>query len=371
MIEHAISTVHVSRSEAYDIVLGYQNLSQFPAYLKSCIKGKRIVIVTHPSLLLYATPLKEVLLSVGYSVFILEVPEGEGSKQLSQVDLLLTSLLRLKLDRHDSLIALGGGVIGDLTGFVASLYLRGIAVIQMPTTVLSQVDSSIGGKTGVNHALGKNLIGSFYQPRLVWIDLHYLETLSLRERRSGLAEVVKYGIIRDPDLFVLIESHSDVLMTDSISVQLPLWTEIITRSCVAKSEIVTEDEKESGIRAHLNFGHTIGHGVEAAYDYGTFLHGEAVAVGMISALYMAVELKMVAKDLYDRVLRVLGALGFPLHVSGLSVADIFTPMSLDKKIKDNKLCFVLPTALGTVILRNDISSELVQAAIHHILKETR
>jgi 3-dehydroquinate synthase len=279
----------------------------------------------------------------------------------------VTELLNRKFERRDTLIALGGGVVGDLTGFLAASYLRGINFIQVPTTLLAQVDASIGGKTGVNHEMGKNLIGAFYQPKCVYIDTKTLESLPKREFRSGMAEVIKYGVIRNPKLFTLLEDNVEVLKSFDVNQRSDLWRTIITESCKDKAYVVAKDEKESNLRAILNFGHTIGHGIEADAKYTGYLHGECVAFGMISAAYIAVQMKMCSQDVLNRITNLIEAYGFDTVAKGNNIEKILDIMKLDKKVKDGKMRFILPTQIGEVVIRDDLSESLVRSAIQEVL----
>lgn len=370
MTASVLTSVSLNSHLSYEILFSYDALRDAASFFNTCLKGKKVALISHPSLYdLYGNSLEKTLCELGYHVFFLPVPEGESSKSLTQVSSLLTALLEFKFERQDAIVALGGGVIGDLAAFVSSIYLRGISLVHVPTTLLSQVDSSVGGKTGVNHDLGKNLIGSFYHPKGIVMDLSTLESLSLRERRSGLAEVVKYGVISDPTLFSFLENHGATLLEGTIFSKEVVWSEIVKRSVLAKVSVVTQDEKESGLRESLNFGHTIGHGIEAAYHYGTYLHGEAVALGMKAASYMALRLNMIDLSTYQRITSLLSLLGFPLTLSSLSIESIFEPMSLDKKIKNNQMRFVLPTQIGHVVIREDVSSELVLECISHLFDQ--
>ncbi len=275
-----MSSLQVGLGErAYPIHIGAGLLPRAGALLGAG-HGQHAVIVTNATVAAhYLAPLEKSLRGLGMRVDAVLLPDGERHKNLATLDDLLTRLLEKSVDRATILFALGGGVIGDIAGFAAAIYQRGIPLVQIPTTLLAQVDSSVGGKTGVNHPLGKNMIGAFWQPRAVIIDTDCLRSLPLRELRAGLAEVIKYGAIRDAEFFAWLEANlSALLATDAAAL-----THAIHRSCTIKAEIVAADERESGERALLNFGHTFGHAIEAAQGYGEWLHGEAVAAGMVCA----------------------------------------------------------------------------------------
>lgn len=364
-----VETIPVQLSlNPYNIVVGHDHLSQIGDVLETFENGKKIAIITHPNLVgLYADRVKTSCEAKGYDVSIITVPVGETSKDFHKLYDLVTELLKRKFERQDTLIAVGGGVVGDLTGFLAASYLRGINFIQVPTTLLAQVDASIGGKTGVNHEMGKNLIGAFYQPKCVYIDTKTLESLPLREFRSGMAEVIKYGVIRNPKLFALLEKHVDTLKSFDVNTRSDLWRTIITESCKDKAYVVAKDEKESNLRAILNFGHTIGHGIEADAKYTGYLHGECVAFGMIAATYIAVQMKMCSQDVLNRITHLISAFGFDTVAKGNNVDKIMDIMTLDKKVKNGKMRFILPKHIGDVVIRDDLSESLVRSAVEEVL----
>jgi 3-dehydroquinate synthase len=268
-------------------------------------------------------------------------------------------LLKARFDRHSLLIALGGGVVGDITGFAASTYMRGIRYIQVPTTLLSQVDSSVGGKTGVNHPLGKNMIGSFYQPSLVLVDVNTLKTLPKREFYAGMAEIIKYGVIADGELFdFLKQNRKDIFsLGDGI-------IHIIKRSCTIKADVVSQDEKEAGLRAILNFGHTIGHAVETVTGYKKYLHGEAVAMGMCAAADLAVRMKLFQKGDAELIKELVRMYALPADIpDGLKAQDLIDAMEVDKKVKAGRLRFVLPEAIGKVRIEDDVDRETIKETL--------
>jgi len=333
-----------SNSRGYDICIGSDLLRQVGDLVGPLGLGNHVGLVTHPALAeLYAPTVQDALCRAGHEVSLHTVPPGEESKSLEQTVGLCRALVRARLDRGSALIALGGGVIGDLTGFVAATLYRGVPFINLPTTLLAQVDSSVGGKTGVNLPEGKNLVGAFHQPSLVVADVLTLRTLPEREFRSGLAEVVKHGMIADPTLFENLESLADrILAREPATLQ-----DIVARSCAIKAKVVETDERESGLRAMLNFGHTVGHAIEAALGYGKVTHGEAVAQGMLVAAALSVRRGLCPeKDLarLQALLNRFGLLGLALPPP----ESLETYMVSDKKARDGVLQFVLTRGVGSV-----------------------
>ena len=301
----------------------------------------------------------ESLKAAGYHGFAHAVPPGEDHKNLEQVGSLYEVLLDARLERKSPIIALGGGVIGDTVGFVAASYLRGVPFIQCPTTLLAMVDSSVGGKTGVNLPRGKNLVGAFWQPNLVVCDTDTLKTLPPREIRCGLAECIKHGIIRDAALFDWIETHLDrILALDSDAlVELVRWNVQI------KATVVMADEKETGERAHLNFGHTFGHAIEATSGYGHYAHGEAVALGMVAAMRLAVDTHRVEESLYARLVALLNRVGLPTRAADLApTAALMDAMKLDKKVSADQIRLILPDKLGAVSIVKDTPAAAIVKA---------
>lgn len=288
------------------------------------------------------------------------VPVGETSKQSTQLLRLWDWMLAHRADRRSLIIAAGGGVVGDLAGFAAATYQRGIRLIQVPTTVLSQVDSSVGGKTGINLAGGKNMVGAFWQPIMVAIDTNTLNSLPPREYRSGFAEVIKYGVIQRPDLFEWLESNTSELLKRKPSAIVYA----VKQSCATKAEIVGEDEREtSGRRATLNYGHTFAHAIEATAGYGHFLHGEAVAIGMTMAARFALKRGMIDQDLFQRQTNLLQAFQMPISWPKANPAEMLESMLSDKKTINQKLHLILPTRLGEVVTVDDATADEVIAAI--------
>ena len=287
---------------------------------------------------------------------VIEVPDGEEYKTLETVTQILDRLFEARFDRKSLLIAFGGGVIGDMTGFTASLYQRGIGFVQIPTTLLSQVDASVGGKTGVNNAWGKNLIGAFYQPEAVWIDPHFLTTLPAREFAAGVAEVIKMAVMFDADFFRFLQSH-DLHEAEVIR-------EMIRRSVTLKADVVNQDEKEAGIRAVLNYGHTFGHVVENETGYTTYLHGEAVAIGMVMANTLAVELGSLSAEAAEAIRSLLEQNNLPTHYVIQDIDAFYEHFYLDKKSNRGTITFVLPDGgIGTHVMRNDIGESTIKRAL--------
>lgn len=339
---------------SYPIIIGQQLLAQSNFY-SSAIKGKRVCIVSDSNVApLYLDTLKTSLATYEIDEFIL--PAGEQHKSLQQWQALLDQLVGNKHHRDTTLVALGGGVVGDLTGFAAACYQRGINFIQIPTTLLAQVDASVGGKTAVNHAHGKNLIGAFYQPSLVLIDVDLLASLPEREYVAGLAEVVKYGCIADREFFQWLEANVQGLLTrDSDVLQYAVW-----RSCQIKADIVSQDERDTGVRATLNFGHTFAHAIELAGNYQQFFHGEAVAIGMVLAAKLSRDLAMLRDEECQRIEQILKALGLPTALTAnMSPEKLYKNMQMDKKVHDERVCFILLSALGRAVSRSDVEKTTV------------
>lgn len=327
--------------------------------------GQQAMIVTNETLAPhYLASMVDNLTAAGISVDTVILPDGEQFKSLDTLNKVFTALLEKNHSRDTTLVALGGGVIGDLTGFAAACYQRGVRFIQVPTTLLSQVDSSVGGKTGVNHLLGKNMIGAFYQPASVVIDLACLQTLPPRELASGMAEVIKYGIILDADFFVWLENNIDALM--NLDTQAMAYC--IRRCCELKAQVVAADEKElSGLRALLNLGHTYGHAIEAEMGYGVWLHGEAVAAGMVMAARTAELCGQFNSADTQRIIRLLERAGLPISGPTEMAESAYLPhMMRDKKVLGGKLHLILPICIGQAELRSDVSHEMVLQAIRSV-----
>lgn len=324
--------------------------------------GSRLALVTNPVVHpLHGERIERTILSAGYRPEVLLLPDGESLKVMASVSDLLDRLLALRWERREPLLVLGGGVTGDMGGFAASLLLRGVPVVHIPSTVVAQVDSSIGGKTGVDHPMGKNLIGSFYPPKAVWIDPDLLMTLPLRERRAGLGEVIKYAMIGNTALSELLESGMTGLCSESFD--RGLWLLAISESVSEKSRIVSEDENEGGLRMTLNFGHTFGHALEGALGFGGILHGEAVGLGMLAASRVSERLGL-SSGISERLLSHLKAAGLPHQwPRNVSIEDLQRFWGSDKKTQGGKATLILPVSWGKVVMTRDYDLETVRQAL--------
>ena len=332
---------------SYPIYIGEAILSQAGELLKQAGCGEKVGVVTDNKVAgLYLEPVEESLKRAGFKVTRLLLPAGEEHKNLPSVSAIYDQLIRERFERGSSLIALGGGVIGDLTGFAAATFLRGISYIQIPTTLLAQVDSSVGGKTGVNHQEGKNLIGAFYQPRLVLVDVGALHSLPQRELLAGLAEVIKYGIIADPRLFTLLEEKLERLL----SLDRELLIEAVAVSCSIKAKVVEEDEREEDYRSVLNFGHTVGHALESLTGYAELLHGEAVAIGMVQAAAISKREGFCDEESFQRIRRLISRAGLPTAIpSRIKPGELVKRMEVDKKSAGGKIKFILCAGIGKTL----------------------
>jgi 3-dehydroquinate synthase len=343
----------------YNVTIQTQGLQQLGQHCQQLKLGKKIVVVSNPMIFKhYGQTVIESLATAGFAVTTCLLPAGERYKTLNSIQKIYDVAVGQRLERSSTLLALGGGVIGDMTGFAASSWLRGINFIQAPTTLLAMVDASIGGKTGVNHPQGKNLIGAFYQPRLVMIDPEVLKSLPSREWRAGMAEVIKYGIIWDPELFQMLEQASNLSQLSQVSPAL--LAEILHRSAQAKVDVVSQDEKEGGIRAILNYGHTIGHAIESLTGYKVFNHGEAVAIGMVAAGQLAAQAQLWTPAEATRQDTVISKAGLPTRLpTGIDIAAIVSALSLDKKVQSGQVRFVMPTKIGAAIVTDQITNQAV------------
>lgn len=355
------------KDRAYEVIIGQENLVLLGELVRQQKWGSEIFIITDPLVNdLYGDELRR---GFGRAARTIEIPRGERYKSLRVAEKIYDELVRYGAHRDSLIVALGGGVIGDLAGFVAATYMRGINYLQVPTTLLAQVDAAIGGKTAVNHPKCKNLIGAFYQPRAVFIDVQTLTTLPARELRTGLAEVVKYGVIQDADFFKFLEANSHQLTTkafeseDTKRAALKLWQTIVTESVKIKARVVEKDEREGSLRMILNFGHTIGHALESLTRYRAYNHGEAVAVGMVAAAQIAFRLKLIDKISMERLVALLEKLGLPTEISGLHTEKIIWALSGDKKIFSGRINFVLPERLGKVIVQDNVPLGLVRQVL--------
>jgi len=345
---------------AYPIYIGRGLLAQ-AALVRPHVAGRQVLIVTNETVApLYLAEARA--LFDGYQCETAILPDGEQYKTLEVLNLIFDALLKKRCDRRVTLVALGGGVIGDMTGFAAACYQRGVAFIQIPTTLLAQVDSSVGGKTGVNHPLGKNMIGAFHQPRCVLIDTDTLRTLPDRELSAGLAEVVKYGLIRDHAFFAWLEENMAALVQRDPE----KLAEAIERSCRNKAEIVAADEREGGVRALLNLGHTFGHAIETGMGYGAWLHGEAVAAGTYMAADLSQRLGWLTRADVERIETLLRRAGLPVRgPHALKLDEMLALMTVDKKAQDGQIRLVLLRALGAGVITADYNPALLRETIGH------
>ncbi|HLO63105.1 MAG TPA: 3-dehydroquinate synthase [Azonexus sp.] len=353
-------TLHVALDErSYPIHIGPGLLSR-PELILPHIKQKKAVVVSNETVApLYLERLSVSLAAGGVAVLPVILPDGEKFKTWETLNLIFDGLLTERCERSTVLIALGGGVIGDMGGFAAACYQRGMPFIQVPTTLLSQVDSSVGGKTAINHPMGKNMIGAFYQPKLVLADISTLDTLPDRELKAGLAEVIKYGLIRDPEFFDWLEVNLDKLLARDQAALVYA----VQRSCANKAEVVAADERESGERALLNLGHTFGHAIETGMGYGEWLHGEAVAAGTLIAAELSCLLGWVEAPTVARIERIFVRAGLPVIGPQLGVDRYLELMSHDKKVQDGKLRLVLLQGIGKAVVSDVASVEQIAAAI--------
>lgn len=342
---------------SYPIYIGQNILSE--ALITPFIKGNQVMVVTNDTIApLYLDTLLECL--PGLTVDVTVLPDGESFKDLTHLNLIFDKLLESRHNRTTTLIALGGGVVGDMTGFAAASYQRGVDFIQIPTTVLSQVDSSVGGKTGVNHAAGKNMIGAFYQPQLVLADISVFATLPDRELSAGLAEVIKYGLIYDYTFFCWLEENIERLVARDPDILM----QAILRSCEIKAEVVEQDEKEGGIRAWLNLGHTFGHAIETHQGYGNWLHGEAVAAGTMMAMALSLNMGWLLPKDVERTRVLFEKANLPiLPPDNMGAKDFIELMSVDKKVLNGELRLVLLEALGKAVVTADYSKEKLMSVL--------
>jgi 3-dehydroquinate synthase len=351
---------------SYDILVKRGILSSIGTEVANRIadgdaEGRTAVIISNPKVDLYHGQIvSESLKQAGFKILPITIPAGEIYKSLQTLRRIYKELLEQQVDRRTVVVALGGGVIGDVAGFAASTYNRGLELVQVPTTLLAQVDSSVGGKTGVNFGKGKNLIGAFYQPRLVIIDPDTLQTLPIRERRSGLAEIIKYGIIYDKPFFDMLKSEvAGILRLSSNQLEYA-----ISRSCEIKARVVEQDERDEGLRAILNFGHTIGHALESITHYRVYRHGEAIAIGMVSAAMIGEEVGVTSPEDTSEVIRIFESAGFPVNLGeNLAIGGILRMLAWDKKSVDGTARFVLMKSIGEVTPGHEVPSDAIRRAL--------
>ncbi|RMG27839.1 MAG: 3-dehydroquinate synthase [Gammaproteobacteria bacterium] len=359
-----MKTLHVDLgARSYPIHIG-SGLLDRPELYADRLRGRQVLIVTNVTVAPLYLERVRAALEDGHEVESLVLPDGEAYKTLQTLETVFDALMELRFNRRCTLAALGGGVIGDLTGFAAACFQRGVDFVQIPTTLLAQVDSSVGGKTGVNHPRGKNMIGAFHQPRLVLADTDTLDTLDDRQLRAGLAEVIKYGLIRDAAFFDWLEAHLEALLAREPGA----LAHAIEVSCRTKAAIVAEDEREAGTRALLNLGHTFGHAIETGTGYGTWLHGEAVAAGMVLAAHLSERLGWLPAATVARIERLLERAGLPVTPPrGMGVEDFLGHMAVDKKAVDTGLRLVLLRGIGEAVLTQDFTSEQLRATLDRAL----
>ncbi|MFZ5557038.1 MAG: 3-dehydroquinate synthase [Pseudomonadota bacterium] len=355
-----MQTLNVDLGErSYPIHVGPGLLDQGRLIAGRLPQPKAAIVTNETVAPLYLARLRGALAREGVATIDVVVPDGEEHKNWETLNTMFDALLRCRSERSTTVIALGGGVIGDLAGFAAATYQRGVPFVQVPTTLLAQVDSSVGGKTGINHPLGKNMIGAFYQPLVVLADTATLDTLPERELKAGLAEVIKYGLIRDAEFFGWLEANIDRLLArDPEALAFA-----IVRSCRNKAEVVAEDERESGARALLNLGHTFGHAIEAGMGYGTWLHGEAVAAGTALAADLSERLGLLTKPDALRVTALLRRTGLPVSAPDLGVNRYLELMAVDKKVEAGKIRFVVLESIGMARLRADVPARTIEATL--------
>ncbi|MFB6277831.1 MAG: 3-dehydroquinate synthase [Halothece sp.] len=359
-----LSTINVNCSpKSYQIAIAPGSLNQIGEYLKELEIGNQILVVSNAMIFdQYGETVLASLEAANFSVSYQIIPEGERHKTLLSVQKIYDKAFENYLERSATVVALGGGVIGDMAGFAAATWLRGINVVQVPTSLLAMVDAAIGGKTGVNHPHGKNLIGAFHQPKFVLIDPQVLKTLPHREFCAGMAEVIKYGVIWDAELFEQLEATEQLDHLDSLSPDL-LQT-ILTHSCQAKADVVSQDEKEGGLRAILNYGHTVGHAIESLTGYRLVNHGEAVGIGMSVAGKIAVKMGLWSEQESQRQDQLIAKAGLPRTVPHmLTIEDILEALKSDKKVKAGKVRFILPEKIGKAIVTDQVSPEVVSEVI--------
>lgn len=348
---------------SYNILIGRDLLAQVGVECSKLQLGRRCAIISDRNVApRFAKAARRSLARAGFDSFLITVPAGETAKSIKTVQACYDQLASHRLERKSFIVALGGGVVGDLAGFVAATYLRGIAFVQVPTTLLAQVDSSVGGKVGVNLKAGKNLVGAFYQPRMVLCDFDTLKTLPDREYRAGLAEVIKYGIIYDAALFRQLE----IGMAKLLKRDAKTLAEIVARCCEIKADVVGQDETESGVRAILNFGHTIGHALEAISGYGKYLHGEAISIGQVAAAKLSARLSGLPANDVERITNLFQSAGLPIIVklSSAQLGKLCAAMKLDKKVSAGEIKFVLAQKIGKVEFGLKVPQELVRETLN-------
>jgi 3-dehydroquinate synthase len=348
---------------SYPLYFGSDMAASFAPTCRQHGIPQQVVVITDTNVAPhYLDALEKNLRDNDFKVSSIVIPPGESQKSLHRANAIYTVLLKQNVNRKSAIVALGGGVIGDLAGFIAATYQRGMTLVQVPTTLLAQVDSSVGGKVAVNHPLGKNMIGVFYQPRFVWVDADTLQTLPPRELICGLAEVAKYGVVFDAEFFAYLEVNVEkVMKLDSTSVMY-----VQARCCELKAHVVSEDEREQGLRIVLNYGHTVGHALEAAGNYRVLKHGEAVLLGMVAESFIAKEMGLLPPDVHERIVQFIRRLPLRINKASLTQARILKAMTHDKKSIDGKTRFVLPIRLGEVQVVDDVEAPLIQSSLRYV-----
>ena len=349
-------------SRSYEIVIGHEILRELGEALGELDFGSKQMIVTSKTVWnLYGKTVRDSLEDSGFDASVTLISDDEEAKSFQTLLTIFDKLSEGEFERNSGIVALGGGVVGDVAGFAAATFMRGIGFVQVPTTLLAQVDSSIGGKTGVNHPRAKNLIGAFHQPKLVWTDLSTLSTLPEREFRSGVAEIIKYSIIADPALFKMLPEN----VSSFSNVSRDILIETISRCCSIKARIVEEDEKEQGVRSILNYGHTIGHALESLTDYAHYTHGEAIAIGMIAAARISLEIDTTDHELAQSQESMIKRAGLPTTIpQSINPAEIVQQLNNDKKRHDERVRWVLPRRMGEVFQTEDVPSDIVLKVLH-------
>ena len=352
--------------DSYEIIIGRNLQGELQEFVKGAGFSKKALLLTDSKVgKIYGEKVCSWLKAAGLEAALVTVPAGESSKSLAVAESVYTECIKAGLDRKSPVFALGGGVVGDLSGFIAATYMRGVPFVQLPTSLLAQVDSSVGGKVAVNHALGKNLIGAFYQPKAVFMDLEMMETLPPREISTGLGEVVKYGLIYDADFFSYLESQVGAIL----ALEHESLSHLIARCCEIKAAVVSEDEKEAGLRRILNFGHTIGHAIEKETGYARYNHGEAVAIGMVGAVRLSISQGLLPEEVLPRTEKLLQALNLPIRAEGCTVDKMYEDIFHDKKTVGGKVTWVLITEIGKTACKSDISEKAVREAMEYCLMD--
>ena len=357
-MEDSVSTIAIDLgAQSYEISIGHPDYSDLgSACLSSGLAGSALIVTDSHVAAHYAEACENSLVAAGIDACIFAVPAGENSKSHDQLKRIYDTAFEIGLDRKSFIVALGGGVVGDLAGYAAATFLRGIPYVQVPTSLLAMVDSSVGGKTGINVSQGKNLIGAFHQPKLVYVSLASLVTLPEREYAAGLAEVIKYGIIEDKDLFDLLATQQDAVKAKDAGV----LQEIVKRSCEIKAAVVEKDEKEAGLRAVLNFGHSLGHAIENVAGYGKYLHGEAISVGMCYAARVSEKVLDLDNADVDAIESLFADYNLPIRASEFDWATLSQPLKQDKKMRRGQLQWVLADALGSVSIGHEVDEAVLE-----------